>query len=138
MLVCIYILNWSTYLCIQMDYVFLYPFNTHIHLVHTFTYPVGVCICGPVSVIISTALSGFVCIYVSSLCSSISYICLYVVFSSPVRNSSKECLPKSCDLDPVPTQQQYENLDVLLPTITNIINTSPASGVVAPDLKTPA
>ena len=41
--------------------------------------------------------------------------------------------PKSCDLDPIPTKLLYENLDVLLPTITNIINTSLASGVVSPD-----
>ena len=43
---------------------------------------------------------------------------------------------KSCDLDPIPTTLLYENLDVLLLTITNIINTSLASGVVSPDLKT--
>ena len=43
---------------------------------------------------------------------------------------------ESCDLDPIPTKLPYENLDVLLLTITNIINTSLASGVVSPDLKT--
>ena len=44
--------------------------------------------------------------------------------------------PKSCDLDPIPTKLLHENLDILLPTITNIINISLASGVVSPDLKT--
>ena len=44
--------------------------------------------------------------------------------------------PKSCDLHPIPTKLLYENVDVLLPTITNIINTFLASGVVSPDLKT--
>ena len=44
--------------------------------------------------------------------------------------------PKSCDLDPISTKLLYENLDILLPTITNTINTSLASGIVSPDLKT--
>ena len=38
----------------------------------------------------------------------------------------RKAVPKSCDLDTIPTKL-YENLDVLLPTITNIINTSLAS-----------
>ena len=48
----------------------------------------------------------------------------------------QKTVPKSCDLDPIPTELLYENLDVLLPTITNIINTSLASGFVSPDFKT--
>ena len=47
----------------------------------------------------------------------------------------QKTVPKSCDLDPIPTELLYENLDVLLPTIT-IINTSLASGFVPPDFKT--
>ena len=43
---------------------------------------------------------------------------------------------KSCELDPIPTTLFYENLDILLPTITNIINTSLTTGIVPPDLKT--
>ena len=43
---------------------------------------------------------------------------------------------KSCELDPIPTTLLYENLDILLPTITNIINTSLTSGIVPRDLKT--
>ena len=39
----------------------------------------------------------------------------------------QKTVPKSCDLDPIPTNLLYENLDVLLPTIPNIINTSLAS-----------
>ena len=42
---------------------------------------------------------------------------------------------KSCELDPIPTTLLYENLDILLPTITNI-NTSLTTGIVPPDLKT--
>ena len=45
----------------------------------------------------------------------------------------QKTVPKSCDLDPIPTELLYENLDVLLPTI---INTSLASGFVPPDFKT--
>ena len=43
---------------------------------------------------------------------------------------------KSCELDPIPTTLLYENLDILLPTITNNINTSLTTGIVPPDLKT--
>ena len=43
---------------------------------------------------------------------------------------------KSCELDPIPTTLLYENLDSLLPTITNIINTSLTTGIVPRDLKT--
>ena len=43
---------------------------------------------------------------------------------------------KSCELDPIPTTLLYENRDILLPTITNIINTSLTTGVVPRDLKT--
>ena len=44
--------------------------------------------------------------------------------------------PKSCDLDPIPTKLLYDNLDVLLPTITNLINLSLSTGSVPCDLKT--
>ena len=43
---------------------------------------------------------------------------------------------KSCELYPIPTTLLYENLDILLPTITNIINTSLTTGIVPRDLKT--
>ena len=43
---------------------------------------------------------------------------------------------KSYELDPIPTTLLYENLDILLPTITNIINTSLTIGIVPRDLKT--
>ena len=42
---------------------------------------------------------------------------------------------KSCELDPIPTTL-HENRDILLPTITNIINTSLTTGIVTRDLKT--
>ena len=47
----------------------------------------------------------------------------------------QKTVPISCDLDPIPTELLYENLDVL-PTITDINNTSLASGFVPPDFKT--
>ena len=43
---------------------------------------------------------------------------------------------KSCELDPILTTLLYENLDILLPTITKIINTSLTTGIVPRDLKT--
>ena len=48
----------------------------------------------------------------------------------------QKTVPNSCDLDPIPTKLLYEKIDVLLPTIINIINTSLASGFVPPDFKT--
>ena len=47
----------------------------------------------------------------------------------------QKTVPRSCDLDPIPTKLLYEILGVLLPTITNIIITSLASGPVPPDFK---
>ena len=41
-----------------------------------------------------------------------------------------------CELDPIPTTLLYENLDILLPIIMNIINTSLTTGIVPRDLKT--
>ena len=43
---------------------------------------------------------------------------------------------KSCELNPIPTTRPYENFDILLPTITNIINTSLTTDIVLHDLKT--
>ena len=47
----------------------------------------------------------------------------------------QKTIPKSWDLDPSPIKLLYQNLDVLLPIITNI-NTSLASSLVPPDYKT--
>ena len=55
------------------------------------------------------------------------------VFVLKIINSASA---KSCELDPIPTTLLYENRDILLPTITNIINTSLTTGIVPPDLKT--
>ena len=43
---------------------------------------------------------------------------------------------KSCERDPIPTMLLYENRDILLPTIMNIINTSLTTGIIPRDLKT--
>ena len=43
---------------------------------------------------------------------------------------------KTCELDPIPTTLLYVNLDVHLPTITNISNTPLTTGIVPRDLKT--
>ena len=46
--------------------------------------------------------------------------------------------PKSFDFEPISTKVLYENIDVLHPVITNIINTSLAiaCNALVPDLKT--
>ena len=43
---------------------------------------------------------------------------------------------KSFELDPIPNTLLYENFDILLLTIMNIINTSLTTGIVPHDLKT--
>ena len=53
-----------------------------------------------------------------------------------VRKIINSASAKSCELDPIPTTLLYENLDILLPTIMNIINTSLTTGIVPRDLKT--
>ena len=43
---------------------------------------------------------------------------------------------ESCELDPIPSTLLYENLDILLPTTTNITNTFLTTGIVPRDRKT--
>ena len=50
--------------------------------------------------------------------------------------AEKSTPAKSCELDPIPTTLLYDNPDILLPTITNIINISLTTGIVPRDLKT--
>ena len=47
----------------------------------------------------------------------------------------KETVPKSCELDPIPSKLLYEHLDALLPAMTTIINDSLSSGNVPSELK---
>ena len=49
-----------------------------------------------------------------------------------------QTVPKTCLPDPIPTQLLYENLKVFLPTITNILNKSLASGTVPANFKAAA
>ena len=44
--------------------------------------------------------------------------------------------PKSCELDPLPTKFLFQYLDLLLPTITHIMNVSLSSGCFPHDFKT--
>jgi exonuclease III len=62
--------------------------------------------------------------------------CFTPVSEQFVLNILKNTAPKSCELDPIPTKLLYDNLDTLLPTVTQIINTSLVSGSVPADLKT--
>ncbi|KAK7111255.1 hypothetical protein V1264_010921 [Littorina saxatilis] len=50
------------------------------------------------------------------------------VTESEVRKILTSSAPKTCDLDPIPTPLLFECLDVVLPTITKIVNDSLASG----------
>ena len=47
-----------------------------------------------------------------------------------VRQVIQKSVPKACDHHPIPTTLLCENLDVLWPTITNIMNHSLTSGTV--------
>ena len=44
--------------------------------------------------------------------------------------------PTTCEIDPVPTNLFIQILDTVLPTLTNILNTSLQSGVFPQCLKT--
>ena len=43
---------------------------------------------------------------------------------------------KSCELDSMSTTLMYECMDVLVPSLTQIINESLTTGVLPPDFKT--
>jgi hypothetical protein len=47
----------------------------------------------------------------------------------------KKTTSKQCPLDPLPTQLVKENIDILLPTITRIVNLSLQSGVMPSNMK---
>ena len=47
-----------------------------------------------------------------------------------IRELIMHSLPKTCVLDPLPTEIVKENIDILVPVITEIVNMSLASGVV--------
>ena len=53
-----------------------------------------------------------------------------------VHNSFKKTAQKTCELEPLPTLLLYENSDLLLPALTNIINRSLLSGEVPSEFKT--
>ena len=52
-----------------------------------------------------------------------------------VRETILQTPPKSCEIDPIPTKLLIKHLDILLPTITNIMNQSITSGIVPSDFK---
>ena len=58
-------------------------------------------------------------------------LCKFAIISEDdVKKCILSCSTKSCDLDPISTSLLKECLDVLLPYITNIFNTSLTSGIV--------
>jgi exonuclease III len=58
------------------------------------------------------------------------------VTSQFVKKILQKTAKKSCELDPIPTSILHENIDTLLPAITNIFNSSLSSGSVPDDFKT--
>ena len=53
-----------------------------------------------------------------------------------IRDVIQMSVPKTCELNPIPTQLLCENLDVLFPTITKIMNHFLTTGTVSSDFKT--
>jgi len=53
-----------------------------------------------------------------------------------VRELITKSTKTSCDLDPIPTALLCDHIDLLLPSITRILNDSLATGIVPTDLKT--
>ena len=58
------------------------------------------------------------------------------VSGKEVHNILKKTAQKICKLDPLLTSLLYENLDLLLPALTNIINRSLLSGEIPSEFKT--
>ena len=58
------------------------------------------------------------------------------VLEKEVHNILKKTAHKTCELDPLPTSLLYENIDLLLPALTNIINRSLLFGEVPSEFKT--
>ena len=58
------------------------------------------------------------------------------VSEEDVRKTILSSKPTTCPLDPIPTPLLIENLDILLPTITNFINHSLTSGIFPENFKT--
>ena len=56
------------------------------------------------------------------------YGCLFNSFTpiseNSLRKSILQCAPKTCELDAIPTTLLYECLDVILPTLTDVVNHS--------------
>jgi len=42
---------------------------------------------------------------------------------------------KTCDLDPIPTDMVKENIDLLAPLLTDIVNASLQAGIVPTNMK---
>ena len=59
-----------------------------------------------------------------------------VVSEEEVHNTFKKTAQKTCEFDPLPISLLYENTDLLLPALTNIINRSLLSGEVPSEFKT--
>jgi len=53
-----------------------------------------------------------------------------------VRKIIMQTTPNTCELDPMPTKFLFQHLDLLLPTITHIMNESLVSGVCPTEFKT--
>ena len=58
------------------------------------------------------------------------------VSEKEVHNILKKTAQKTCELDPQPTSLLYENIDLILPALTNIINRSLLSSEVPSEFKT--
>ena len=59
----------------------------------------------------------------------------YTTYTTEVHNILKKTAQKTCELDPLPTSLLYDNIDLLLPALTNIINRSLLSGEIPLEFK---
>ena len=66
----------------------------------------------------------------------------FSAFSPVTKETVKKLIlsaaPKFCELDPIPTKLLLLHLDLLLPTITNVMNKSMTSGIFPSEFKTAA
>ena len=64
----------------------------------------------------------------SDTCASVTFANFKTFSQEQVSELIKKAAKKSCPLDPMPTLVVLEDLDVLLPVITNMINLSLKTG----------
>ena len=100
------------------------------YIVHMMYICICICICICIILEISSLLSKN---YPGSQCACVmDHMMVYMMYIVS-QLTLKECIlnsaPKSCELDPIPSKLLIECLDSILPSLTDLFNSSLASGI---------